>query len=81
MTIAQQLRAILVERFELTAGEITPERSLQSLGIDSLATLELLFEFKDQLGIDLPIDRSGVVTFQDLVDVVERETAGQCEHA
>ncbi len=59
-------------------AEITPERTLQSLGIDSLAALELLFAVEEEFGIRLSHDHQEFTTLGELVDVIEGELARRC---
>ena len=78
MTTFQKTQRFLAQRFHLREAEITPERTLQSLGIDSLAALELLFAVEEEFGIRLPHDHQEFTTLGELVDVIESELARQC---
>ena len=77
MTTLQKTQQFLARRFALPEAEITPERTLESLGIDSLAALELLFEIEEQFGVRLPDGDPRVTTLGELVALVEREAARQ----
>ena len=81
MTTLQKTQRFLARRLEIDEGEITPERTLESLGIDSLAALELLFEVEEEFGIRLSHDHGKITTLGDLVAVVEQELARQCAAA
>ena len=78
MTTFQKTQRFLAQRFHLREAEITPDCTLQSLGIDSLAALELQFAIEDEFGIRLSHDHREFTTLRDLVDVVELELARQC---
>lgn len=78
MTTLEKTQRFLARRFGITEGEITPERTLASLGIDSLAALELLFDIEDEFGIRLPHDEQEIATLADLVAVIERALERQC---
>lgn len=78
MTTFQKTQQFLARRFTLGESEITPERSLQSLGIDSLAAMELMFDLEDEFGIRLPNDQQVIDTLRDLVTVIDRQLALQC---
>ena len=78
MTTFQKTQRFLAQRFHLSEAEITPERTLQSLGIDSLAALELLFEVEEEFGIRLSHDDQAFNTLGELADVIERELARPC---
>lgn len=81
MTTLEKTQRFLARRFAIGEGEITPERTLQSLGIDSLAALELLFDIEEEFGIRLSNDDQEITTLADLVVVVERELVRQCTAA
>lgn len=78
MTTLQRTQRFLARRFAIGEDEITPERTLQSLGIDSLAALELLFDIEEEFGIRLSHDDQEITTLSDLVVVIEQELARQC---
>jgi len=78
MTTFQKTQRFLARRFHLREAEITPERTLQSLGIDSLAALELLFAVEEEFGICLSHVNQQFTTLGELVDVIEREVERQC---
>ncbi len=56
---------------------VKPEALLEDLKVDSLLLLELLFEFEDKLGVTIPQDIPRPKTVGDLLDIVEKLTAGK----
>lgn len=72
MDILFHIREALHQRYDIPLEEITPETTLQSLGIDSLGLIELMFEVEDQLKIRIPQDFATPVTIADLVELVDR---------
>jgi len=66
------LRDFLQERTEIDPAQITPDATLEELGIDSLMQLELLFEFEEKLNISLPDVEERPKTIGDLVSLVEK---------
>jgi acyl carrier protein len=51
------IRGFLKNRIDAAmVDKIVPEATLTELGIDSLMQIELLFEFEDQTGINVPTD-------------------------
>lgn len=77
MTTFEKTQQFLAHRFTLDESEITPERTLQSLGIDSLATMELVFELEDEFGITVPDGPQAIETLRDLVALIDRQLALQ----
>ena len=81
MTTFQKMQQFLARRFALCESEIVPQRSLQSLGIDSLAAMELLFDLEDEFGIRVPHDQQDIVTLRDLAAVIDAQLALKCAKA
>ena len=75
MSTLQRMRRFIARRFEIDEAEIQPESRLETLGIDSLATMELLFDIEDEFGIRMPENHGRIGTLGDLVAIVEREIA------
>jgi acyl carrier protein len=57
MTTLQSVQAILKKNFDLEHGALAPEARLEDLGIDSLAVIEVLFDFENEFGITVPSER------------------------
>lgn len=50
---------------------ITEASSIETMGIDSLTTLDLLFYIKEDLGLDIDVNElTGIETFKDMVDFI-----------
>jgi len=77
MTTLRKTQQFLARRFAIAEGEITPERTLESLGIDSLAALELLFEIEEEFGVRFPDEAQKITTLGELVAALERELGKQ----
>lgn len=45
---------LFVQTFGITEEKLLPEVTLESLGLDSLAVIEFLFQVEDKFGIQLP---------------------------
>lgn len=77
METIEIVRNFLTERIGKLEREVAPEMVLAELGVDSLMLLELLFEFEDTLGIELPKDLGTPKTIGDLTRLIEdlRKTA------
>ena len=51
-------------------------RFIEDLEIDSLDTLELIFEIEEEFNIEIPQDKSPFVTVQDVISYVQEKTKG-----
>ncbi|CAA0115444.1 Acyl carrier protein [BD1-7 clade bacterium] len=68
-----QLKAILVDTFEIEADDITPEASLyEDLDIDSIDAVDLVVQLRELTGKKIkPEDFKSVRTIQDVLDAVD----------
>ncbi|MEU3839067.1 phosphopantetheine-binding protein [Streptomyces sp. NPDC028635] len=73
-TLPDQLTALLTEHLPLTvtAGELTPSTTFESLGVDSLMLMELVVAAEEKFGMVLPeeaLDLSPSATLADAARV------------
>lgn len=76
-----RLRDLLIAEHDLKPEKLHESTSLESLGIDSLGTIELLWMVEEQFNIELPTEPAqGLETLGDIVDfidtLVEEQHAG-----
>ncbi len=76
-TTFERLSAILMKDFKLQSDRLTVDAPLESLGIDSLGTVELLWNIEDAFQIKLPSDPVDLPTLGDVVRYVDELTAKQ----
>ena len=70
-TTFERLCAILVEDHGLPPDRLTLDAPLESLGIDSLGTVELLWHVEDAFQIKLPSEPVALPTLSDVVRYVD----------
>lgn len=68
--VFEKLKAILAEHCDSDPSEITLETTFESLGIDSLDTVEMVMEMEEELGVELELDEK-VETVGDMVKFIE----------
>lgn len=66
------IQSFLQERLGVSGAELTENTTLESLGIDSLMLLELMFECEEKLGIKLSQDVGTPTTVGELLHLVEQ---------
>ena len=73
-TTFERVQTIFVKKYDLPAERITPEATLESLGLDSLDLIELLFEVEDEFNIRVPQEGGAAMrsaTVQQIADSVD----------
>jgi len=71
----ERVQAVLAKKYSLAPDAISPESTLESLGLDSLDLIELLFDVEDEFGIRIPQDGGAALktaTIQDIIDSVQK---------
>jgi acyl carrier protein len=66
------IRDFLQDRLGTTPETVTPEAQLDTLGVDSLMMLELMFEFEDRFGITLSKDLKSPRTVGEMAALMDR---------
>lgn len=77
MSSLPTIQRMMVEQFDLKLEDLTPDATLESLGLDSLSVIEFMFNLEDELKIKLPDERVEIKTLQDVTDLVDRVVAEQ----
>ncbi len=67
MSTLERLQDLLVNNYGLPRARIVPEAQLESLGVDSLALIEIVFELEDEFGVRIDVDASHFKTVGDVV--------------
>jgi len=66
------LARLLVEEFGADPAEIGPDATPESLGLDSLSTVEMIRELEDEFGIKIPADQASFETLREAAAIADR---------
>ena len=66
----EKIRSYLASELDIPADEITRDTTFESLGVDSLDTVEMVMDLEQELGVELEIEEK-IATVGELVDFVE----------
>ena len=66
----EKIRSYLASELDISEDEITRDTTFESLGIDSLDTVEMVMDLEQELGVDLELEDK-LTTVGELVDFVE----------
>lgn len=71
------IRQFLQDRLGVEPDRVVPSASLESLGVDSLMVLELMFEFEDRFGVTLSKGLKTPLTIGEMGSLMDRLRAEQ----
>lgn len=72
--VYEKLTALIAEHLGCEASEIAPETTFESLGIDSLDTVEMVMQLEEELDVEIELEGS-LKTVGDLVAFIEAKLA------
>jgi acyl carrier protein len=78
-TTIERLQTLLTDKFSVPAERVQPEAVLETLGLDSLDLIEVLFEVEEEFNIRVPQEGAALrtATVKDIVDGIERAQAAE----
>lgn len=76
-TTLDRLGTILVRDYRVALERLTPDAALDSLGVDSLGTVELLWTVEDEFKIKLPTEPVELPTLADVAAYIDAAIASQ----
>jgi len=62
---------LFAETFGIAQDKLLPAATLESLGLDSLAVIEFLFQIEDQFHIQIPDQANPPRTLDEMVQLIE----------
>jgi acyl carrier protein len=65
------LMNLFAETFGIAEEKLLPGATLESLGLDSLAVIEFLFQIEDQFNIQIPDQANPPSTLDEMVQLIE----------
>jgi acyl carrier protein len=77
MDTFQRIKKIVLEKIDIQEDMLTPDATLEGLGLDSLDKVELMFSLEEEFKIKIPDRDVTIVTIQDVVNVIDKLAAEQ----
>ena len=62
---------LFAETFGIAEDKLLPAATLESLGLDSLAVIEFLFQIEDQFNIQIPDQASPPRTLDEMIQLID----------
>ena len=69
--INSELIDLFAETFGIAEDRLLPGATLESLGLDSLAVIEFLFQIEDKFAIQIPDQANPPRTLDEMVQLIE----------
>ena len=66
----EKIAKYLADQLDMSVSEITADTTFESLGVDSLDTVEMVMDLEDELGVELELEEK-IATVGELVAFVE----------
>ena len=77
MSTLETLFDLIAKRLDHERSTLTADTTLESLGIDSLGKIELLFDLEDYLNLKLPDDGREINTIGEVAAFIDSVKAAQ----
>jgi acyl carrier protein len=77
MDTFQRIKKIVLEQVDIQENMLTPDATLEGLGLDSLDKVELMFSLEEEFKIKIPDREVTIVTIHDVVNIIDKLTAEQ----
>ncbi len=71
-TTFDTLKQIVIDKFDIETEKIVPEATLESLGLDSLDTFDMIFSAEETFNIKVPNSEVDIKTVEDVVNLIDR---------
>lgn len=68
--VFEKIAGMIAERYSIDISTITKETTFESLGIDSLDTVEMVMQLEEDLGVEIELDEK-MATVGELVKFIE----------
>lgn len=82
LNVLEEIQTALTEQYGIAREIITPEATFETIGIDSLALIELMFGLEDKFQIQVPQEQGAELkTIGDVVALIESLIARKTETA
>jgi acyl carrier protein len=75
--LTDRIKAMIADHFGIDPNKLKPETETASLGIDSLAMIEFMFQMEEKFDVHLADSRTPLLTVADVVAEIEHAVGAQ----
>ncbi len=72
--LRSKLTEMISEEFDIPLEKLTPDMTMEALGIDSLSLIDFMFNVEDKLGLEMPDSRTPLLTLGDVFAEIDKAT-------
>lgn len=72
MDTLEILRGMIAEKFEVSPEAVQADATLETLGLDSLAVFDLIFDIESRFDIKVENDQVKITTVGDVIGLIEQ---------
>lgn len=72
MDTLDTLRGMIADKFDVPPEKVQTAATLETLGLDSLAVFDLIFDIESVFDIKVENDQVKIVTVADVVELIDR---------
>jgi acyl carrier protein len=77
MDTMERVKKLFINKIDLKEESLSPNVTLDSLGLDSLDKVEFLFTLEEEFNVKIDDRSNNIVTIQDVVDLIDTLRAEQ----
>lgn len=70
-TTLQALLKLVADKFDKNIDDLSPDTTLESLGVDSLGKIELIFDLEDHFRVRIPNEDAKVDTLGEVAALID----------
>ena len=71
MDTMERIKRLFIDKIDIKEEFLRPEATLESLGLDSLDTIEFLFSLEEEFHIKIDDRSKTITTIQDVVNLID----------
>jgi acyl carrier protein len=72
LNTSQRIKKLFLENYEVPEERLDPEATIDSIGLDSLDKIDLLFALEKEFDIKIPEREFTLTSIQDVTSAIER---------
>jgi acyl carrier protein len=68
----ERIKKLFIKNFDFPEDRLRPEATIESIGLDSLDKIEVLFALEKEFNVRIPDREVTINSIQDMINVIDR---------